>query len=345
MSRRDSTSKLAAIACASWLAFGCGDDAGDDDATTVAGGSSSAAVTDTTAASDGTTGTATAGASDSTAPATTDAAEDSTGDPGSGTDAGGSTGAAGCVDYDPWWYDGFEDYAPEQSLSSMSPFDAAGRTAATDEVAFASSMSARMEIRPEDAGGFGQWGGIVPLPDVAQGESVWVRLWVQWPSSFEFSASPWMKFLRLHNRRADGSNGGYNDLYVDNADGPESVLRVIKEVHNVWEVYDGPALPRDTWERYEMQIVVDHVPVDDGGEGRFRVWRDDELIFDRTDVPTVVGEGDVLDYLYIFTYWNNEAPPANTAFIDELAIAVDDAPPPNLDAEGHPFFGDWLPCR
>lgn len=270
---------------------------------------------------------------------------DSTGDDDDDDDDSSSSGSPDCVDWEPWFHDGFEDYAPEQSLSSNDPFDAAGRTAATDELAYAGSQSARMEIQPGDNGGFGQWGGIIPLPDRPEGTSVWVRLWVRWPASFEFSASPWMKFLRLHNREADGSNGGYNDLYVDQADGPDSVLRIIKEVHNVWEVYDGDPIPRDTWERYEMQIVIDDVPVDDGGEGRFRVWRDDALIFDRTDVPTVTAPGGTIDALYIFTYWNNEMPPANTAYIDELTIAFDDAPPPLTDANGLAYIGGWLPCR
>jgi len=89
----------------------------------------------------------------------------------------------------------------------------------------------------------------------------------------------------------------------------------------------------------------DDTSVDDGGMGRFRVWRDDMLIFDRTDVPTVSGPGGVLDGLYIFTYWNNEMPPNNTMFIDELAITFGDNPPPQVDDNGLPYFGDWLPCK
>lgn len=279
-------------------------------------------------------GTATTGDEGSTSALATD----------SDSEAGTETEGAECAPYSSHLYDGFENYKPEDSLSGNNPFDAAGRTRATDTVVHTGQGAARMEIRPEDGGGFGQWGGIVPLPDVGAGGSVWVRLWVQWPSDFEFSAAPWMKFIRLHNRNIEGSNAGYNDLYVDNADGKQSVLRVIKEIHDVWEVYDGPPLPRDVWERYEMQIVVDDVPVDDGGQARFRVWRGDELIFDRTDVPTISAVGGVIDGLYLFTYWNNEAPPNNVMYIDELAIAIDE-PPPNFDEQGNAYFGDWVPCR
>ncbi len=307
-------------------------------------GSSSGAITPATS------GSTTAPDSSSSPSAGSDPGPASTGpiDPGSGTttavaESSGSSGALGCTPYTPWFYDGFDGYPVGRGLSG-GPFDAAGRTVASDAEAFAGGQSARMEIRPEDGGGFGQWGAILPLPDIPAGESIWVRLWVRWPSDFEFSAGPWMKFLRLHNRRSDGSNGGYNDLYVDNADGPDSVLRSIKEVHDIWEVYDGEPLPRDQWERYEVQLVVDDRSVDDGGEARFRVWRDDALIFDRTDVPTITDEGGTIDGLYIFTYWNNEMPPNNVAYIDELAVAFGDTPPPQLDAQGLPYFGDWLPC-
>jgi MYXO-CTERM domain-containing protein len=332
--RRRALGARAAWGIGSFLAAGCASD-GDtgsgvqatDDATSVADASDTGATQASDHdGSDGDTGSTGAPQAESSSSET------------------GSTGEPTCSEYLPWFYEGFEDHEVEESLSGGNPFGAAGRTRATDVVAHTGSRSAKMEIRPEDGGGFGQWGGTLKLPDLTTGQSVWVRLWIWWPAAFEFSASPWMKFIRIHNRTAEGGNGGYNDLYVDNADGETSVLRVIKEVHNVWETYDGPPLPRDTWERYEMQIIADHVSVDDGGQARFRVWRDDELIFDRTDVPTLTDVGGTLDYVYLFTYWNNEMPPANTVYIDDLSIALDDAPPPNVDAHGNPYLGPWVPC-
>ena len=328
-----------ALLMAAWLT-GCGGASTEDDvmASTTLPGSTSTSTSGSDSTS--TSGSiSTSGSSGTEAgESTSEAAESST--TGAGTE--GST-TDGCVPFTPWFYASFDDRAVGERLTDGAPFEAAGRTVVTDAQAFGGGQAAQMEILPEDNGGFGQWGGIVRMPDVPEDASVWVRLWVRWPEGFEFSASPWMKFLRLHNRTASGDNGGYNDLYVDNAEGPESVLRVIKETHDIWEVYDGDPIPRETWERYEMQIVVDDVSVDDGGQGRFRVWRDDQLIFDRTDVPTVTGPGGVLDGLYIFTYWNNEAPPHNVAYIDELAISIDE-PPPHTDASGLPVFGDWLPC-
>lgn len=65
------------------------------------------------------------------------------------------------------------------------------------------------------------------------------------------------------------------------------------------------------------------------------------LIFDRTDVPTITDAGGVIDALYPFTYWNNEMPPNNYSFIDDLTIATDASPPPRADASGNAFIGEW----
>jgi len=248
------------------------------------------------------------------------------------------------VPFVPSFCDGFETYDDGASLSNSKPFGAAGRTTASGQQAHRGRQSARMAIHEGDRGGFGRWGGIVPIkPALPRGSEIWVRLYVFWPRQFEFIAAPWMKFIRLHNQTGDGRNGGYNDLYVDQADGTGPVLRTIKETHDRWMIYDGPALPRDRWECYEVYLFVHDKSVEAGGKGRFRVWRDGKLIFDRTDVPTISSADGVIDYLYLFTYWNNEQPPTNHLFVDDLVIATSASPPPGRDAAGNVFVGDWMP--
>ncbi len=273
--------------------------------------------------------------------AVNDAALDAGPDDG-GTDAALVVDAGG--PFTPYFEDNFESYADGDRLSGGRPFGEAGRTRASSEQSFRGDRSARMEILSGDGGGFGRWGaGLRITPALGVGEEIWVSLRVYWPSAFVFSASPWMKFLRLHNRRGDGSNGGYNDLYIDNADSTMSVLRTIKEVDDRWAVYDGPAIQRDTWEQYEMYLYIDDQPVDSGGRARVRIWRDQELIFDREDVPTVTGPDGTIDLFYLFTYWNNESPPDNYCFVDDLVIATSASPPPGRDAAGNPFIGDYAP--
>ncbi len=76
-------------------------------------------------------------------------------------------------------------------------------------------------------------------------------------------------------------------------------------------------------------------------EGRVRIWRDDELIFDRTDVPTITEAAGTINSFYLFTYWNNEQPPDNYCYIDDLTIATSASPPPNKDAKGNAYIGSW----
>jgi len=234
----------------------------------------------------------------------------------------------------------FDSYENGVSLSSMKPFDAAGRTTVSNEQSYSGQYSAKMEIHEGDAGGFGLWGGLVPLsPGVKKGGEVWVRLRIYWPSSFVFSATPYMKFMRLHNKTSAGENGGYNDLYIDKANATTQVMRCIKEYHNIWEVYDGDKIPRDTWETYEMYIAVDDVSVDKGGQGRMRIWRDGALIFDRTDVPTITEAQGEIKQFNLFTYWNNEMPPTNHVYVDDMVIATHVNPPLKKDSKGNYFIG------
>lgn len=46
-------------------------------------------------------------------------------------------------------------------------------------------------------------------------------------------------------------------------------------------------------------------------------------------------------YFYLFTYWNNEQPPNNFCYVDDLAIATSKNPPPNQDAAGNAYIGSW----
>jgi hypothetical protein len=310
------------------LVLGCG--GSDDDSSGANGGTSSGGTSSGGTSSGGTSsgGTSSGGTSGGSG----------------GTSSGGSAGTStgGTSNFTPYFHDDFEGYADGASLTNNQPFDAAGNTSASTEQAKSGTKSAKMAIHPSDGGGFGNWGGIVPIsPGLEKGKEIWVRLYVMWPASFEFSASPFMKFLRLHNATSAGDNAGYNDLYVDQADATQSVLRTIKEVHDVWDVYDGPKLPRDTWERYEMYLYVDDQPVDSGGQARVRIWRDDTLIFNRTDVPTITESDGVIDYFYLFTYWNNEQPPDNYVYVDDLTLATSANPPPNVDSSGNAFIGAW----
>jgi len=103
-------------------------------------------------------------------------------------------GSAGATSFVPYFFDGFESYPDGAQLSAGKPFDAAGRTTASSDQARHGRHSARMAIHQGDQGGYGRWGGVIPVkPALPRGGEIWVRLYVYWPQDFQFTASPWMK--------------------------------------------------------------------------------------------------------------------------------------------------------
>jgi len=161
------TLALCAVSALSLAACGSGNDASGS---TGSGGSAGS-----TAGSGGSSGsTATGGASGG-------GASGASGGTGGASGSGGASGTAGTAgsSFKPYFFDNFESYTDGDSLSNNQPFDAAGHTHASSEQAHRGKQSAKMEIHAGDAGGFGKWGGIIPIkPVLGKGQEVWVRLWV-----------------------------------------------------------------------------------------------------------------------------------------------------------------------
>lgn len=268
------------------------------------------------------------------------------------------------LDFDPYFKDDFESYEVGRQVSTIQPYDLAGRTVIVQkpsscgsQPSASGSKSAKVEVKAGDTGGgFGKWGlGLNITPNLGKGQEIWVRLKVCWPQSFVFNAFPWMKFMRLHNKLAapnsNGStNGGWNDLYVHHADGgtlsdgvtKKVVLRTIKERHDQWKTYNKAPLKRDTWETYEMYLYIDNVSVANGGQARLRIWRDEELIINDEDVETITADDGVIDLFFLFTYWNalqEKILNDNHAYIDDLVIATSVSPPNSKDSSGNVFIG------
>ena len=259
-------------------------------------------------------------------------------DSGGGPGDGGSDAGGGWV---PYFHDDFESYPvgeiPPRTFS---------RTTVTREFSFRGAQSARMAIEPVDAGGFGEWGASVPLdPELREGDELWVRFYARWPATFQFTAMPFQYLVRVRTEDPMGTFDGHNDFMIANARGPSDVFRTIKEGHGVYESYDGLPVPTERWERYEVYLRFHHR---EGGPGteraRFIVWRDDNLLFDRSDVPTL-GEVDrLVPAALLFSWWSGEMPPSNHVFVDDLTVATSDNPPTRRDRFGNTWIGNW-PAR
>lgn len=203
------------------------------------------------------------------------------------------------------------------------------------------SRSAIASIAAGDQG-FGRWGGSWDYPDLFEGDEMWFRLWVYFPSGFSFSCggcSQGMKFMRIHTASPSGSNEGYHSTLIENSMNIDSEVNgksfysnngpaPFPAVNNV-----GSAVTTGTWHAFEQYIKFSSKP----GQGVYRFWQDGKLIFEDKRTATLRSSNSKSDFLYLWTYWNNGAPKSQSAYIDD--VIVTNEKPSGIDAQGNPFVG------
>lgn len=125
------------------------------------------------------------------------------------------------------------------------------------------------------------------------------------------------------------------------------------------DIIPSEIMSKAVWETFEMQITLDDVEVDRGGNGRVRIWRnkggsivDGEriggamtLIGDYTDLPTLQESTDKCPTVLMFTYWNsgpeNGTYPGSdqTCYGDRVVIQQDQSKLVETDAGGNKIIG------
>lgn len=212
------------------------------------------------------------------------------------------------------------------------------------------SESCQMGIT-QGSDGWGQWGGIYTFPThLTAGDSLWARVSVYVPSTFNYTASPWLKFMRIHTASPTSVNQGYIDLYIVPPAGTIWDAALKKEVATPYAFYyEGNAIVRgvgaqpandivtNQWETYEIYYHLDTVSKDAGGAGEVRIWKNNQLLADLTDQATLADSATYAEALYLFTYWNGNAPATQSLYIDDVTIT--NQTPANTDANGYPFIG------
>jgi hypothetical protein len=229
--------------------------------------------------------------------------------------------------------------------------DAAGGTLHSASPSLDGSLSAKMSISGGTTG-FGSWGGIINFPSsLGSGDSYWVQFYMYIPSSFYISTptNGSLKFLRVRTKTAEGPMGGFNDFQIiDDGSEADSVYRYIKEgVENRGDrgwLKIGSAderstlLPRDQWFKVELALSFGVIPLAEGGNSYVRAWVNDDLIWNGANAQTLSESGDTANALYMFTYWNGEAPKTQSLYIDNLIMTSDI--PSNRDQQGFPYIGN-----
>lgn len=236
----------------------------------------------------------------------------------------------------------------------------------TDERGFRSNKSwkgTRSVPTQEGDQGWTEWGFTKYFTSpVKKGGMIHVQSTFYLPLDFDCYAAWALKWLRFRQQTAGGVSGiGHQDVYLFNEDsnwwptpiGPKGSITHIQEGNaigaNGWTKTAG-VIDLGQWITFEYQTTLDNVPVDQGGQGRTRVWYGPaggqlNLLMDKTSAGTLDYVDSEYNLFYIFGgTWNNV--PAvltpftpQTAYISETYITTRENELTKTDAAGNKIIG------
>ncbi len=199
--------------------------------------------------------------------------------------------------------------------------------------------------------GFGKWGGGFTFPkDLRVGDNIWFRVKVYYPPGWTFNCNgctQGMKFMRIHTADSAKKNEGYHSTLIQGGT-TGGLINVNSEVNGdefeantrggAYPAPDqrkrlGAPAPRGQWITYEMHIKFHSEP----DQGIYRVWQNGTLIFEDLKTATLRSSTSVSDFIYLYTYWNNNGPVTQTSYVDDIIIT--DTVPANKDSNGNSFIG------
>lgn len=220
--------------------------------------------------------------------------------------------------------------------------DAGGATY-TNEVSALGDQSAKLSVKGGTTG-FGYWGGTIKFPtELEKGDNLWISLRMFIPQDFEIRTDTGsLKFLRVRQKNADGSHTGYIDNLIRMPNQSNGVFSLLKEGQHKLFHYGKRGtddLPRNEWFRFELYVRLDETPVTQGGKAIARAWLNDKLLTEESEIQTLSNSRVTSTALYLFTYWNGEAPKSQHLYVDDIIITNET--PENRDSFNNPMIGSW----
>ena len=221
--------------------------------------------------------------------------------------------------------------------------DAAGRSRYADTPALSGSQSGSV-LATKDETGFGVWGGAFDTPNLTEGDEVWYRVNVYYPTGWDFSCkgcNQGMKFMRIATQSATGNGEGYIDSYIKGGS-TGGTITADSEVDNGFystgktnaDIFGlGTPITRDQWHTFEMYVKFSSVQ----GQAIYRIWQDGNLIFEDLSAGTLFSPSSKANKALLYTYWNEGAPRTQTSYVDDIVITNE--VPGRKDANGNPFIG------
>lgn len=244
-----------------------------------------------------------------------------------------------------------------------------------DDRAASGTQSFRSEITKGAVGSTNdRWGlpiaGHAGPAGMTSGDEVWMQLKTFWPVGANYTARPWMKFLRMYTVNSQlgkpppegekNNTNGWLDIYIRPPSATTVSFHTVQEEvpdyfddgpHDKPTPYGGNWLLGDggdkivpgEWETYEVYYYLDERSKNEGGNAVVRLWKNCELIGEVTAMRTLRYDADYLSgRVLIFNYWNGGAPSNQHVYIDDVEISTSDDPPTNNDRNGNAFIGGCL---
>ena len=185
---------------------------------------------------------------------------------------------------------------------------------------------------------FGGWGGELRYPShLREGDELWFRAYIYFPANFDYSAGGvGLKTMRIHVKSGTGNNEGYLGFVISNVNGrirPGSEVDKVDFNNSTGNRTVGQVVPKGVWQAYEMYIKFSATP----GKAIYRIWQNDDLVFEDTINNTLGTSASRSDFVYMFSYWNDGAPKTQTAYVDDIVIT--NQRPSQIDKHGNPRIG------
>lgn len=260
-----------------------------------------------------------------------------------------------------WWYENFGSVPNGAKASDYVDINNAGRGYGDTSPAITPASDPRSFetwIGEEPTSGFGLWGFTKRLPDLKEGDELWIRAKHLYPSDYDWDGDRGgrIKHFRLRCRKTDGSAGSYADTYI--GDGDKRCLYTREGEQWGGDEGNGDAfhwflnergerakLVHGRWQVYEMYYYLSKDPK----KAINRLWLDGKWAGDvnhmniRDSQPTVYN-------FYYHTYWNANpdfiVPPQfpQSHNVDNFAIAIqgggrNDKQYLDVDSAGRVFIG------
>lgn len=254
------------------------------------------------------------------------------------------------------WSQGWESYSDGTALvgiDSLSDSSVGMNSVSTDR-SYSGTKSAKHTMTLGDSGELTYGFAKALDTNLTKGQEFWVQAMFYYPAGWDFGnngdagiggTAPRSKFYRLRTFDSGGTPLGYNDIYLWKEDATTTKWQFFYE-GNSGVGFSGldswapgrPAAPttsitRGVWKKVEYYVKLDNVA------GVIRLWEDNILTFEITDLQTLVNATDYASLFRFCTYYNGGMPANQSMYTDDWKIYTSASAPTNLDAENNPFIG------